>query len=487
MKLSLARVSLVVFLLLEAAFSTAIYFLYSVQTREAPQTISLREGAQRLLSGQVLDFTSRMRETAARIAAHPQTIASLKSGSEAERIAQLSNLHALYPGLDIQLLPLSAGAADGSIYGAPLSAVHSRLIQAAKQLGPETKSSIRAQVILTTVQPVKDTNTGTVLGFVVIDEPQTPLQNIFDRVALKGVYAELQQFNLNSPYSVLLARGQASLKARYVETVTDLPGTTWRLAIWSPPPEGAGITASYLVVWALTSLVLAVAVAGMYRALTGALKRDMDSLALFFSDIRHSRLRKAYAVSLQDLAPSFEMLYQLGKLMIGKQRQVADYASMDHLSQVHNRRSFETKLRELYKTLSEGWAHSLLILDIDNFKHVNDTYGHDAGDILIVQFGKALKDHLRSSDFIARLGGDEFCVIFPNTPLKRATELAERLRSNMPETVELGPGIVHRLSWSGGLSDFQRADNTETMVLSRADSALLAAKRAGRNNTRVAA
>ena len=65
-------------------------------------------------------------------------------------------------------------------------------------------------------------------------------------------------------------------------------------------------------------------------------------------------------------------------------------------------------------------GYSLLILDIDNFKQVNDTYGHDAGDQLIVQFGKLLKEHLRSSDFVARLGGDEFCVIFPNTPLKKS-------------------------------------------------------------------
>jgi len=74
-------------------------------------------------------------------------------------------------------------------------------------------------------------------------------------------------------------------------------------------------------------------------------------------------------------------------------------------------------------------------------------------------------------------------VLFPNTPLKRATELAERLRASMPKTLELTPGVVHTLQWSGGLSEYSRADSSENMALSRADAALLDAKRAGRNRT----
>ena len=128
--------------------------------------------------------------------------------------------------------------------------------------------------------------------------------------------------------------------------------------------------------------------------------------------------------------------------------------------------------------------HSLLIIDIDNFKFVNDTYGHDAGDQLIVQFGQALKTHLRGSDFVARLGGDEFCVIFPNTALPRAIELSDRLRASLPAVLELQPGVLHRLNWSGGLSEYSLKDSAENMALSRADNALLEAKRNGRNTTR---
>jgi diguanylate cyclase (GGDEF)-like protein len=126
-----------------------------------------------------------------------------------------------------------------------------------------------------------------------------------------------------------------------------------------------------------------------------------------------------------------------------------------------------------------------LFIDVDNFKEINDTFGHEAGDQLIIKFGNALKAALRNSDFIARLGGDEFCVLFPYTPLDRAQELAERLRASMPESVELIPGVTQKLSWSGGLSEYSRDDHGENEALARADAALLEAKRGGRNVTRV--
>jgi len=104
-----------------------------------------------------------------------------------------------------------------------------------------------------------------------------------------------------------------------------------------------------------------------------------------------------------------------------------------------------------------------------------------------VQFGKALKDNIRDSDFVARLGGDEFCVIFPSTSLRKAIELAERLRENMPQHLELLPNVIHTVSWSGGLSEYNRHDQSENAALSRADQALLDAKRAGRSRTEIKA
>jgi diguanylate cyclase (GGDEF)-like protein len=201
------------------------------------------------------------------------------------------------------------------------------------------------------------------------------------------------------------------------------------------------------------------------------------------NDLRRQRLRPAYAVALAEFQAPLATVQKLCKVMLGQQQEVTTQARIGHLSQVHNRRSFDEKQKELFASVKQGWAHSLLILDIDNFKQVHDTFGNEAGDQLISKFGSALKNGLRSGDFIARLGGDEFCVLFPYTPLERAQELAERLRSKMPVAVELIPGVPQKLSWSGGLSEYSREDRGENEALARADAALLDAKRDGRNVT----
>lgn len=490
MKTSLARLFLLAFLILELVISFAVYFLY--QTAEARidrAHLGETRDSKQVLASQVIELATEMRTIASRVAKHPQTISSLKSGSERDRLAQLANLQAIYPDTAIQLVPTSSSAAS-TCYAAPFSAVHSRLQGDGEKRPPANDANAPVPLSLTAVQPVNDPETNALLGFAIVDRDPGALRALFDAARLRGVYVELQQFNVGGASHVLLQAGDEFLKGSGGRDWLDLPGTTWRLAVWSVPnssQQAAAATRSYLLIWGAASIFLVIGMSGLYLALRRTVLGDVETILLLFSDIRHSRLRKAYPVSLTDLKESFEIAYKLGKLMIGKQKQVADYASLDHLTQVHNRRSFETKQRELYQTVSNGWTHCLLILDLDDFKHVNDTFGHDAGDRLIITFAQSLKENLRSSDFVARLGGDEFCVIFPNTPLKRAKELTERLRHNLPAEVEIVPGVMHRMSWSGGLADYRRDDESENMALSRADSALYEAKRGGRNQTRVAA
>ena len=233
--------------------------------------------------------------------------------------------------------------------------------------------------------------------------------------------------------------------------------------------------------------MIAALVASNLWLLRNRVQDNLRVMVKLINDLRQQRLRNEYAVNLTEFDAPLNTMMKLGKVMMGKQKEASVQARVDHLSQVHNRRSFEEKQKELFESLKEGWTHSLLILDIDNFKQVNDTFGHEAGDQLIIKFGLALKQSLRTSDFIARLGGDEFCVLFPYTPLDRAKELAERLRENMPASVELIPGVMQKLSWSGGLGEYSQSDSQENEALARADAALLEAKRSGRNTTRVSA
>ncbi len=488
MKLSLARLCLFALLILEIISGAAIYSLYKISSHEETDAKADLINASRSISVPIASLANTLQETASRIAQHPQTIRALKSGSESERIAQLENIRTFYPDANIQWA-LPNDTTTSIPLTPPLSVVYSRTLQDGRN--ELINNAAPALLTLTLAQPVMDPVNKAILGFVVINNRGLELQSIFKSLQLQNTFVELQQSNNNAPYSTLMSVGNSHLKTDNFQELKDLPGTAWRLAVWHPPGSTAkpavSTSQAYLIVWLALSAFLCTTIGGLYFFSKKFLAHDINTILTFFSDIRHARLRKTYTIKLTDIHSNFEIMYRLGKLMLGKHKQVSDFASNDFLSQTNNRRSFETKQSEVFKTLAEGWTHSLLILDIDNFKYVNDTHGHDAGDALIIQFGKALKEHLRGSDFIARLGGDEFCVIFPNTPLKRATELAERLREKMPSDLQLKAGVTHKLHWSGGLSEYKKSDTSENMALARADSALLEAKRAGRNKTMLAA
>ena len=480
MKLSLARICLIGFLVLEFILSIGTWVAYRADTARSTKPIATEDSTERVKS-RILELTDNLRGMAVHIANHPQTLASLGKNSEPARLAQLANIRALYPDAKVLLLP--ADGKSATIYaGAPLSEVHVRLLETIGK-NPDNGAITAANLSLTTVQPVTDGGRN-LRGYVVVDKELPDPKKILGNTTDHDSYLELQQSAAGGAYSVLMQHGNENLKVAAPKQTIELPGTVWRLAVWPAAPVAAIARGQiYVLGWFLASLLVAMLTGTLYLILGRTLDNDLRAILTLFNDIRHSRLRKAYPLKLQDVSQTFNLMYELGKLMVGKQKLVANFASLDHLSQVHNRRSFEAKQQELFKTLAQGWVHSLLIMDIDNFKQVNDTFGHDAGDALIVQFGKILKDSLRASDFIARLGGDEFCVVFPNTPLKRATELAERLRENMPKQVELTHGVMHRLRWSGGLSEYSRSDSSEIMALSRADEALLEAKRTGKNRT----
>lgn len=154
-------------------------------------------------------------------------------------------------------------------------------------------------------------------------------------------------------------------------------------------------------------------------------------------------------------------------------------AFTDHLSGLANRRRLERQLeREIARTARYGHPFSLLMLDIDEFKKVNDTLGHEAGDEVIKLLSKTLQEGIRGIDLAARIGGEEFAVILTETPLERATEVAERLRLAI-KAMEI-PG-VGSITASFGVADAPLCAQTGRELLACADTALYAAKDQGRD------
>lgn len=481
-KLSVLRFGLLqslALMLLAGLVTISLYLSKAPSTEEAGDL-----AAKPVMATQIEFMAEAMRRTAERIAAHPQTLACFESLAPTICQQQAANLYVL--NQDATVLFVTDGEqASRQLLPGFLPGDTRRLLNSAA--GGNT-SAASATFNLSLSHPVVSA-AGKRLGFVIVEQSVPQLQTLFDTLPLPeaATYAELQQGQGNASPTVLMRRGNQAIKKGSSPRLIALQGTPWKIAVWNNnKPEIANI-APYLLAWLMVSLMIVALVASNLWLLRNRVQDNLRVLVKLTNDLRQQRLRTDYVVSLTEFEGPLNTMLKLGKIMLGKQKEATVQARVDHLSQVHNRRSFEEKQKELFATLKEGWTHSLLILDIDNFKQVNDTFGHEAGDQMIIKFGRALKSCLRTSDFIARLGGDEFCVLFPYTPLDRAKELSERLREKMPDSVELIPGVMQKLSWSGGLGEYSQEDSQENEALARADAALLEAKRSGRNTTRVSA
>jgi diguanylate cyclase (GGDEF)-like protein len=126
---------------------------------------------------------------------------------------------------------------------------------------------------------------------------------------------------------------------------------------------------------------------------------------------------------------------------------------------------------------------ALLMIDIDHFKKINDTHGHEAGDRALRAIGKLLLKNRRANDLAARIGGEEFCLLLPGSSVESAPTIDQRLREELPA---IGAGLGFPISFSSGLALRQPGETLESMMI-RADKALYAAKEGGRDRLELAA
>lgn len=160
-------------------------------------------------------------------------------------------------------------------------------------------------------------------------------------------------------------------------------------------------------------------------------------------------------------------------------------AQTDFLTGLANRRHFlELADKELARVRRYGSPLSLAVLDLDRFKEINDTYGHKVGDTVLEQFSKICRATLRESDVMGRIGGEEFAILFPETTLPEAVDVADRLRETVAATrIPLERGLPIQATVSVGVASFADADVNIDVFMNRADAALYDAKRGGRNRT----
>lgn len=191
-----------------------------------------------------------------------------------------------------------------------------------------------------------------------------------------------------------------------------------------------------------------------------------------------------------DLIPAMSDFFSISQHPLGTTRLIkeSDYAKViletthDNLTTLFNRYYFDEVLEQ---TVSSAKRYntdiSLLFLDIDNFKDVNDTYGHTFGDTTLQKVAAIIKEEKRDSDIAARYGGEEFVLLMPHTESMNAYILAERIRQKIEEILFETDGKTFSVTISGGLASYPQNAKNSSELLHNADSALYLAKGAGKN------
>jgi two-component system cell cycle response regulator len=178
---------------------------------------------------------------------------------------------------------------------------------------------------------------------------------------------------------------------------------------------------------------------------------------------------------------------RVGSRVVQYQQHLEHQTHIDPLTGLFNRRAFEKKLDEEFERAKRYHHHlSLLILDIDNFKLINDTYGHHGGDAALIKISETLREKTRQSDFPSRYGGEEFVLVLPETDQDSALQVAGKIQEAIRSSTFGSPSQPFRLTVSAGLSSTSHRSYTEwAEMLKDADQALYAAKNNGKDRIEV--
>ena len=172
------------------------------------------------------------------------------------------------------------------------------------------------------------------------------------------------------------------------------------------------------------------------------------------------------------------------ELIIEKRRFYLELATTDALTGLGNRKFFEEKFENIYRISSQyKQIFSIAILDVDHFKAVNDTYGHDTGDYVLQEVAKLLRGKIRKDDLLARIGGEEFALLLSGTEGQNTRKVMERLRKGVDEHIFQKPGESQavKVTISIGFACFPATAADKDGLFKAADKALYQAKRRGRN------
>lgn len=256
----------------------------------------------------------------------------------------------------------------------------------------------------------------------------------------------------------IVQSGNTSLETYDEMWKTIRSGKVWRGEVWNKKKNGA----PYCEVEIIAPVIDNEGVIVNYIAIKEDVTAQKESDA---------KLREAYG-----------RLEEQMKEIQGLQDELREQAIRDPLTGLHNRHYLKEVLgRELSRAMRERYVISFMLLDIDHFKLVNDTYGHAAGDAVLKELADYLAEFTRTGDIVCRYGGEEFLVAFPNTKEQDAFLIADRLRQSIQESPFYVKHDAISITISAGISEFPTHGQYEALILEATDKALYHAKNNGRN------
>lgn len=239
---------------------------------------------------------------------------------------------------------------------------------------------------------------------------------------------------------------------------------------------------TFAAVARVTAIILIVdAVVMTFRAiLTNLYYKQADLTHLADTDPKwvYSLVGMAFLATCMSMCMLWFLVTELSK-------ELAEQARTDPLTGALNRRAMEdTALRETTRSIRYGHLPCMIVLDIDDFKHINDTHGHAAGDIVLQALVHQIKPMMRANDVLARTGGEEFTILLPNTTASAGIVAAERVRQSVEALEVPFEGEPIRFTISAGVAQLDPAQGGWEGMMRRADAAMYEAKENGRNTVR---
>lgn len=323
-----------------------------------------------------------------------------------------------------------------------------------------------------------------------IESHKKGLDVLFDRLGLLG--------EPNGSHSTSFRRHLLGLLQAQVETIRE---DARRLVSLARQDIERILWQQWMVV-VITLCAISVLVGHFTLRVIHSIGRSLDGLRQSFQDLAQGQFEPVPAVGIRDEFDEIRLQYNrtlvrlreltvsrdaLQALVEERTAEIRKLAEHDPLTGVANRRAlFERGQRDFLSARRHGHDLSVLMLDCDHFKQVNDGFGHAIGDQALVHFCRHAEQHIREVDLLARYGGEEFVIVLLHTDVVGAVELAERLRLTLTQSpLETARGEL-RLSTSIGVAS--RSDGCESFeqMLLRADKAVYRAKALGRNRTEVA-